>query len=961
MVTWVGTLATLHLILASWIQPLPEPDVRKARGWIEAMSQNPKGPFDGIAWYCADGSLLPPEPFACEAHGGGHQYGYYSGRANKLAKMGIYVATIITALKSEDFVANHFYRLRAMVVESYLERALDGWTLRAAKSYRGIRQIQDEQSSAETILTALASDPRIFNKKRALFLRVMRAMPYGREQALGDRIRALAGQLGDTDSTFASLRYKIHSLPEASDIQSVKSYLTKALPEHKKLGERLLTDLNKFYDPSSRFLRLRWVAKHLESPIPKNLLKQFMSTEHKDLMSRLVAGFKAISACSRHLGTLTEGVKPAQNLLLLHAMGLVEEILVSTAAELVDAPMPRSEAVALAASFAHTARDLGYLSTRELRALEQRLGKRAWEMFESYQHLSEALAQILDWGRARIVADLHLPLMRYSQIEPRSIEVIDDILRGGLILPLAVLVDRFQGDLQKISGRVHEVRGLDDISATKLKAENGGAAKGPLRILRIGQDPHILARHDIALLYELPADLPPVAGILTVGSAGSLSHVSLLARNLGIPHASIGEDIAQALENVVGQELLLGVTRGGHVSVGQLSHYPSDTVDLFTKPALNSTPFLTIAHQKLDLKTTLPLLLSDISEKDSGVKVGPKAAELGRLKKLFPDRVSDAVVLPFGIFVAHVSQSKDGKSPSPLDVLREAYEKSAALNQDQAESYLLTQLAIFRDAILKQNFVPGFTKSIAHALKSLGRPGEFGVFVRSDTNVEDLKNFTGAGLNKTIAHRTQLKSILKAIKEVWASPYSERSFRWRQRILTNPEHVFPSVLLHKTIPSEMSGVMVTTDLWGNEPGALTVSVGEGVAAVVDGGAPETVVLHRDGKYRLISSSRSSTRKAIPRAPAQGVLKLVSEEIEPLLGEPEFKEIRQVAQEVFERIPARDGLPWDIEFGFLKGKLYLMQIRPLQTSLEIATHPWLKALDRASSEQEIIFDPCGALP
>ena len=33
------------------------------------------------------------------------------------------------------------------------------------------------------------------------------------------------------------------------------------------------------------------------------------------------------------------------------------------------------------------------------------------------------------------------------------------------------------------------------------------------------------------------------------------------------------------------------------------------------------------------------------------------------------------------------------------------------------------------------------------ALAALGEPNTFGVFVRSDTNVEDLKEFTGAGLN----------------------------------------------------------------------------------------------------------------------------------------------------------------------------------------------------------------------
>ena len=50
-----------------------------------------------------------------------------------------------------------------------------------------------------------------------------------------------------------------------------------------------------------------------------------------------------------------------------------------------------------------------------------------------------------------------------------------------------------------------------------------------------------------------------------------------------------------------------------------------------------------------------------------------------------------------------------------------------------------------------------------------------GVFVRSDTNVEDLPGFTGAGLNKTIPNVVGYDAILQAIREVWASPFSDRA------------------------------------------------------------------------------------------------------------------------------------------------------------------------------------------
>jgi len=234
---------------------------------------------------------------------------------------------------------------------------------------------------------------------------------------------------------------------------------------------------------------------------------------------------------------------------------------------------------------------------------------------------------------------------------------------------------------------------------------------------------------------------------------------------------------------------------------------------------------------------------------------------------------------------------------------------------------------------------------VQQALARLGRPGSFGVFVRSDTNVEDLKDFTGAGLNLTVPNRVALRDVLQAIREVWASPFSERSFRWRQRLLTNPEHVYPSVLLHRTVPSEISGVLVTTDIDGIATDAVTISANEGVAAVVDGGVPETLVLTADGAVRLLSSARSPVKKAIPPPPAAGVKVVAARGLEPLLSARHLEELKRLAAEVRERIIAKGAaLPWDVEFGLLGSKAYLMQIRPLRISRAPAAHPFLQAVD-----------------
>ena len=248
-------------------------------------------------------------------------------------------------------------------------------------------------------------------------------------------------------------------------------------------------------------------------------------------------------------------------------------------------------------------------------------------------------------------------------------------------------------------------------------------------------------------------------------------------------------------------------------------------------------------------------------------------------------------------------------------------------------------------------------------LQGVGPLGSFGVFVRSDTNVEDLRSFTGAGLNLTVPNRVDFAEIMTSIRAVWASPFTERSFRWRQRLLQNPEHVYPSVLLHKTVPSEMSGVMVTVDLETGSTDNLTVSVSEGVAAVVDGGSPETLIVDRNGVTRLLASSRTPTRKVIPAPPEQGVRVMTARGLDPLLGGAEVGELRALADEVKARLSGenRDNTPWDIEFGFADGRAYLMQLRPLRSSRSPATHPFLVGLDTQGDDQVGLLDLSMALP
>ncbi len=946
-------------------------EVRRGRAAIESMRSNRRGPYAGVMWYCKDGQVLPPKPYACKEFGGGKQYGVYSADTKWLAARGIYIGTILTALPPTALIDNNYYRTRALILEYYLERVLDGWSLKAAKSYRGFRQVEDEQEAARFLLIELMRKKKVFRDHRSLAVRATRALPYGRTGSLADEIRALAGVIGDADEDFAELRFKIHAMPEPRDIDGVRAYIAtkgadSVLAEQ---ARELVGKMTTYYNPASRVARLKEVRRWIWHAGCKKLIADFVAIDPSNTLKLLRDGTALMGYAADLLAETYNPKQGERNLLLLHTMALVEELWVAVVAPLAEVELSREEGMQLLKTLLKAAGHLGMLSSRELEMVYQDL-EGATASTAAYVAAIDRLSRVLMWARARVLADLGLALPRYRSLEPKTAHVVDDILRSGVMLPLAGLIDRLSRDAESLQTGGHQLRGLN-VRGARVRGENPGLAQAELRSVASGGDLSTLRREHIALLYELPPDLPPVAGLLTVGSTGSLSHVALLARNLGIPHASIDSAVAAALQSLNGQRIVLGVTQHKRVLLGAESSFP----ELVTGPSVSSraaTPnagAFTIDAEKLDLKFTALRHLDEISHLDSGVRLGPKAAELGRLRKLFPDRVSDAVLIPFGAFYAHVNRAPAGGAVSPLEHLRRAYAQAALKPLAEREPFLLAELSTFRTHIAELPFVHGFADEVTAALRRLGRPNTFGVFVRSDTNVEDLKNFTGAGLNKTVANVVGTEKILKAVKQVWASPFSARSFRWRQKLLKNPEHVYPSVILHRTVPSEISGVLVTTDIEGRAQNAITVSASEGVAAVVDGGSPETIVIERGSpgavpkalKVRLLASSRSASRKVIPRPPRGGVILTSTIGQDPLLSDADIAELSHLAQEVEQKIPRRDGLPWDIEFGLVKHKAWLMQIRPLRTSKAAAQHPFLLGVDRNAAQSDRELDLKGLLP
>jgi len=948
------------LLLAAVLFPAAA-DLPTWRGWVEEMKAAPRGPFARIRWFCDDGTVLPPTPGACKPHGGGHQHGEWSERTVTLRAAGYQIATFFADLDADALLAADptYAPLAQVLVERYLVQADDGWILRQARYYRGAFQEEDERRGARELLLRLAAR-RDWTGFRYVFLRTAASLiPHGAESASAKAVRQLSATLSERDPGFVTLRNKIHGRLERGDADAVEAYATTRVDVVLRADYlQLAGDIRALYivHPGAALADLAKMAANRQ-PAAGRLAALAQAWEAApDDATRLRTAATTLAGL-REL--VAEPLPASLRLALVDTSLLVESAYFTLATRLRDAvgEVSRRERLARIESGLDALYGTGLLSARQAAAMRAELARlrAAPPTAPLYKRVLDYLALAPHWASQNLQLHFGSAMETLSRIEPRAALFIQDQLRGGALLFHAELVDSLVRDANRLNGVSNRL--FDDDVGGGLRALNPGLARGVLRFALDGPLGD-LRRDAIYVLPETVSDLPPVAGILTAGEGNPLSHVQLLARNLGIPNVAFDTRLVERLRAHEGQRIVLAVSPGGAVRI--LPASPA-TDALFTQAvAAAGETTIEVDLDKLALGERRFIRLDALRATDSGRTVGPKAAKLGELKSRYPDAVADGIAIPFGRFRALLDQPAPGESGSVFEWMRREYRRLAALPAESAERRAQTEAFRARLASWVEQADPGpaFREELSTLMREVfGTDGSYGVFVRSDTNVEDLPGFTGAGLNLTLPNVVGEREIFRAIARVWASPFSARAFAWRQSLMREPEHVYPAVLLLRSVDNEKSGVMVTREIDTGSPDWLSVAVNEGVGGAVDGQAAESLRIHvGSGEVRLLAQASTPLRRQI--APAGGIRELPVSGSDAVLKPGEIRTLRDFARELPQRFPAivddtGQAAPADVEFGFQHGQLRLFQIRPFLDNAKTRGIGYLQALDTGAGQASAV--------
>jgi len=275
---------------------------------------------------------------------------------------------------------------------------------------------------------------------------------------------------------------------------------------------------------------------------------------------------------------------------------------------------------------------------------------------------------------------------------------------------------------------------------------------------------------------------------------------------------------------------------------------------------------------------------------------------------------------------------------------------------EKAESRILARLRHLREAIGKMELLPEFVRALEERFQTvLGRPlGELGVFIRSDTNMEDLKDFNGAGLNLTEFNVVGRQLLLRGIRDVWASPYAECSYLWRQKFMANPLDVYLSILLLPSVPVDKSGVLLTAGIESGGADDCTIAFSRGAGGAVEGQAAESYLLRADGTHLLLRPARQLDYKALP--PTGGVEKREATLETSILNDAELEKIGELTRAIREKLATDNSLgkgPYDVELGFVGEKLWLFQVRPFVENRWARTSAYLRGLDAVAAPEKVV--------
>ena len=312
------------------------------------------------------------------------------------------------------------------------------------------------------------------------------------------------------------------------------------------------------------------------------------------------------------------------------------------------------------------------------------------------------------------------------------------------------------------------------------------------------------------------------------------------------------------------------------------------------------------------------VFFKDINKGDTAL-VGGKSANLGEMYNSgFPVPPGFALTIDaYDLFLKEnnlitkiyaLLKTLDVNDPAQLDIASKEIRKMVMIGKIPDE--------IARKTIVAYKKLSGFMKNTL-------------VAVRSSATAEDMPGTSFAGQQATLLDIKGETNVMNAVRECWASLFTSRSIYYRVLNKIPHETVKISVVVQKMVQSEVSGVMFSIDPVKNDKDRIIIESVWGLGEMIVQGSvvPDTYVVQKD-TFAILSKEISDQSTELRRVKG----KTAEIEVPKRVRDRQKITDDQIVAlaKLSDKLQKHYYFPQDSEWALEKGKLYIVQTRPVTT-------------------------------
>jgi pyruvate,water dikinase len=242
---------------------------------------------------------------------------------------------------------------------------------------------------------------------------------------------------------------------------------------------------------------------------------------------------------------------------------------------------------------------------------------------------------------------------------------------------------------------------------------------------------------------------------------------------------------------------------------------------------------------------------------------------------------------------------------------------------------LRDQCERLREQLLRVALPDVVAAAVAEALARLGATPGDAFAVRSSSTFEDLAQAAFAGQHDTYLNVRGADAVSERIRDCFVSLWGDRAVLYRHHQGFAQAEARMAVVVQRQITCEVAGVGFSVNPVSGQLNRMVLEANYGLGESVVAGGCEVDHFELDKRTLQVVERRIGHKERMLVSAADGVEERpVGPEWadRPCLSD---EQIQQVA-ELLQRVEAHYGWPQDIEWGFLGGRLYQFQSRPVTT-------------------------------